>query len=93
MKNNFCYKFYNLPDGLKCNYIVEDSISTEPLECARKLKTIIDSFLFSSAKEEIAILVKYLESVEDEQSELRLKEKQEKLEFELYKLLYINHQK
>lgn len=58
--------FYNLT--LDEDYNWEDE---NPLDCAIEIKDVIDGYWMNSSKDDINKLVEYLESIEEEQEELR----------------------
>jgi len=81
------YSFHNLEKGLSRDYTVNtehDFDTDDPLECARELKDVFDKYIYTSSKDKIDKLVKWLEENEDAQYNLRVSEKREKLERELY---------
>ena len=79
------FRFYNLPNGITESYIVganyKDEIDykrIDAIETAQELKKIIDKYIYSSSKEEIAKLITWLEENEEQQYakllEYRIKE-------------------
>lgn len=89
----WCYRFFNLPDGYKNSFVVDDEIDvSDPLECAGELKEIISKYLVNSSKKKINKVYQYLEENEDEQYKLRIFDKKRKLERELYELYYKNQE-
>ena len=83
------YTFYNLPDGMKRGFVVEDEIETgDALECAEELKAAIDKYLYNRSKPEIAAVVNYLRENQEDQDEKRIRYRIESAKRELYCALY-----
>jgi hypothetical protein len=68
------FVFRNLPSGIRRSYIVNENYKDEidylnltALEVAQELKKIIDRYIYSSNKEEIAKLIIWLEENEEQQ--------------------------
>ena len=90
-EQQYKYSFVNLPEGYKSTYVIEEELECDDaLELARELNKIISKYLYNGDKESIKKLVEYLESVEEEQYELRIKEHYEELTRELYELVHRN---